>query len=57
MTEIHRAAPENHVTGPEPDLGIPGSREPQEENGHIIGLQGERANIALEPGAQLELSG
>lgn len=31
--------------------------EPQEEAGRIIALQGERANIALEPGAQLELSG
>ncbi len=31
--------------------------EPQEEEGRIIALQGERANIALEPGAQLELSG
>ncbi len=31
--------------------------EPQEEDGHILALQGERANIALEPGAQLELSG
>ena len=29
----------------------------QEEEGRIIALQGERANIALEPGAQLELSG
>ncbi len=31
--------------------------EPQEEEGHVIALQGERANIALEPGAQVELSG
>ncbi len=31
--------------------------EPQEEEGHIIALKGERANIALEPGAQVELSG
>ena len=31
--------------------------EPQEEEGHVIALKGERANIALEPGAQVELSG
>ena len=31
--------------------------EPQEEEGHVIALQGERANVALEPGAQVELSG
>ena len=31
--------------------------EPQEEDGHVIALLGERANITLEPGAQLELSG
>ena len=31
--------------------------EPQEEEGHVIALRGERANIALEPGAQVELSG
>ena len=31
--------------------------EPQEEEGHIIALKGERANITLEPGAQVELSG
>ena len=30
---------------------------PQEEAGHVIALQGERANLALEPGAQVELSG
>lgn len=31
--------------------------EPQEEEGHVIALRGERANITLEPGAQVELSG
>lgn len=31
--------------------------EPQEEDGHVIALRGERANITLEPGAQVELSG
>ncbi|MCS6926308.1 MAG: glutamate-cysteine ligase family protein [Candidatus Binatia bacterium] len=31
--------------------------EPQEEGGHIIALRGPRANVALEPGAQIELSG
>jgi glutamate--cysteine ligase len=31
--------------------------EPQEEEGHIIALKGRDANIALEPGAQIELSG
>jgi glutamate--cysteine ligase len=31
--------------------------EPQEEEGHVIALKGERANVALEPGAQIELSG
>jgi glutamate--cysteine ligase len=31
--------------------------EPQEEEGHVIALKGERANISLEPGAQVELSG
>jgi glutamate--cysteine ligase len=31
--------------------------EPQEEEGHIIALKGPQANIALEPGGQLELSG
>lgn len=30
---------------------------PQDESGHVIALQGERANVALEPGAQIELSG
>ena len=31
--------------------------EPVEEEGHIIALHGDRANISLEPGAQVELSG
>jgi glutamate--cysteine ligase len=31
--------------------------EPVEEEGHVIALKGERANVALEPGAQVELSG
>ena len=31
--------------------------EPQEEEGHVIALKGKGANIALEPGAQVELSG
>src|SRR4030095_13423710 len=31
--------------------------EPVEEEGHVIALRGERANITLEPGAQVELSG
>ncbi len=31
--------------------------EPIEEEGHVIALKGERANISLEPGAQVELSG
>jgi len=31
--------------------------EPLEEEGHVIALKGERANISLEPGAQVELSG
>jgi len=31
--------------------------EPIEEEGHVIALRGERANITLEPGAQVELSG
>ncbi len=31
--------------------------EPQEEDGHVIALLGDGANITLEPGAQLELSG
>ena len=31
--------------------------EPQEEEEHVIALKGERANISLEPGAQVELSG
>src|SRR5215467_14588795 len=31
--------------------------EPVEEDGHVIALKGERANISLEPGAQVELSG
>lgn len=31
--------------------------EPIEEEGHVIALKGERANVSLEPGAQVELSG
>lgn len=31
--------------------------EPIEEEGHVIALRGERANVSLEPGAQVELSG
>ena len=31
--------------------------EPIEEEGHVIALRGKRANITLEPGAQVELSG
>ncbi|MBI3246918.1 MAG: glutamate--cysteine ligase [Deltaproteobacteria bacterium] len=31
--------------------------EPVEEEGHVIALKGERANVSLEPGAQVELSG
>jgi len=31
--------------------------EPLEEEGHVNRAKGERANISLEPGAQLELSG
>ena len=31
--------------------------EPQEEEGHVIALLGDGANITLEPGAQVELSG
>lgn len=31
--------------------------EPQFENGHVIGLLGQRSSITLEPGGQIELSG
>jgi glutamate--cysteine ligase len=31
--------------------------EPQEEDGHVIGLKGEKVQITLEPGGQIELSG
>ncbi len=31
--------------------------EPMEEEGHVIALKGERANISFEPGAQVELLG
>jgi len=31
--------------------------EPDEEDGRIIGLNGERAAITIEPGSQIELSG
>ncbi|HKN13299.1 MAG TPA: glutamate-cysteine ligase family protein [Candidatus Binatus sp.] len=31
--------------------------EPEDEHGHILALKGERAEITLEPGGQIELSG
>ena len=38
-------------------LAKTGEWRPVLENGHVIGLQGEKSSVTLEPGGQLELSG